>query len=80
MPRVSPDCRHCRQARRLASLCFAAFALALLFSARAPAFDPAEQALLFLCGLLTGLAAIRHVIAAMLGRLGRMSPIRRRAQ
>lgn len=71
MPRRSTDCPRCQQARRLASFCFAGFALALVLSATAPEFDPARQGALLLCGLLTALALFRHPLARMAQTRGR---------
>ncbi len=76
MPRKSTDCPRCRQARRLASFCFAVFALALVLSASAPGVDPARQGALLLCGLLAGLALFRHPLARM-GQAMRRKPLQK---
>lgn len=69
MPRNPTECRRCLQARRLASFCFAGFALALVVSATDPAQDAARQAALLLCGMLAAVAIFRHPVARFLQML-----------
>lgn len=64
------DCPRCMQARRLASFCFAGFAVALVLSATDSALDPMRQAALLACGVATALAVIRHPLARLLHRTG----------
>lgn len=69
MSRSLSGCRHCQQARRFASFCFAAFALALVLSASDPAFAPWQQGVLSLCGLFAALAFVRHPAARLTAAL-----------
>ena len=55
MPRFATDCPRCKQARRLASFCFAAFALAFIVSAMDDTLDPARQGIVLLCAMMAGL-------------------------
>lgn len=65
MSRSLSGCRRCQQARRFASFCFAAFAVALVLSASDPVFDAWQQGVLLLCGLLAALAFFRHPITRL---------------
>jgi len=69
MPRFATDCPRCKQARRLASFCFAAFALAFIVSAMDDTLDPARQGIVLLCAMMAGLAILRHPIARVVQRL-----------
>lgn len=71
MPRFSTDCPRCRQTRKFASFCFAAFAMALIMSAANPGFDATQQAALVVCAGMTTIGLFRHAIARTVKRLGR---------
>jgi hypothetical protein len=71
MPRQLRDCPRCRQTRKFASFCFAAFAMALVMSAANPGFDDVQQAALVVCAIMAMLGLFRHAIARGLKSLGR---------
>jgi hypothetical protein len=70
MPRQFQDCPRCRQARKFASFCFAAFAMALVMSAANPGFDDVQKAALVVCAIMAMLGLFRHAIARGLKTLG----------
>jgi hypothetical protein len=71
MSRSYQDCPRCRQTRKFASFCFAAFAMALVMSAANPGFDAVQQVALFICSVMAVIGLFRHSIARAVKTLGR---------
>lgn len=71
MSRPYQDCPRCRQTRKLASFCFAAFSMALVMSAANPGFDAVQQAALVICAVMAMIGLFRHSIARVLTLSGR---------